>query len=231
MTEGKIFFAPLTWAPSYASNQYFPPSPKMQSALRLTLLVEWGRGEGVRSCSWKPPHGWAPDLLWHSHYRSNDNSNQPIYFKLQTNSTISLRVIQSSTIPTSFSSCSSLVQTLQYRSYQQLMQETPRLPWNYQQTDILHYDPTTIIYVFPTCVLLADEIRWKGQTKFVWRKERIKKSWNNKTFLPNLLSTHENIVPVFLPAVWCAYAMIASETNFCQTSCSVHPSSLLTGIK
>ena len=102
-----------TRAPSYASHQYFPHPPKMQSALRLTLLVEWGRGEGVRSCSWKPPHGWALDWLLHSHYRSIDNSYQLVYFKLQTNSTISLRVIQSSTIPKSFFSCSSLVQTLQ----------------------------------------------------------------------------------------------------------------------
>ena len=69
------------------------------------------------------------------------------------------------------------------------------------------YPSTTIIYVFPMCVLLADEISWEGQKTFVWRKERIKKSWNNKAFLPNLLPKHENIVPVFLPAVWCNYAI------------------------
>ena len=36
-----------TWAPSYASYQYLPHSPEMQSAARVQLLVEWGREEGV----------------------------------------------------------------------------------------------------------------------------------------------------------------------------------------
>jgi len=57
-------------------------------------------------------------------------------------------------------------------------------------------------------------------------KEITKHSYN-----PTPKTSKENILTVFLPLVWCAYAMITSETNFCQTSCSVHPSSLLTGIR
>ena len=109
-----------TWAPSYASHQYFPQPPKMQSALRLQLLVEWGRGEGVRCCSWKLPHGWALGWLWHSQHRSNDNSNQPIYF-------ISTQTVQFPSQSSNHQLCEHhsshvllWVPTLQYRSYQQL---------------------------------------------------------------------------------------------------------------
>ena len=97
------------------------------------------------------------------------------------------QVIQSSTIPSTFTHVLLWVLTLQYWSYQQLIQETPRLPWNYPQLSFiltqLPYcvcSPRGVPHVCPTS-------RWDQicncilQSTFVWRK-RIRKR-NNKAFL------------------------------------------------